>query len=58
MDSSVIAAFSAPVMSSGERGGRLELVYPPEASTIRVATVAALAAILPIHETPTAESPA
>ena len=52
MDSSVIAAFFVAREKLGARGGQLELVIPPEASTVqRVAEVTFLGAILPIHET-------
>jgi anti-anti-sigma factor len=52
MDSSVIAALFRARQKLTERGGRLELVIPESASTIRrVADVTLLAAILPIHET-------
>ena len=52
MDSSVIAAFYVAHKSLGARGGRLELVIPPEAITVqRVATITRLAELVPIHET-------
>ena len=52
MDSSVIAAFYVARKSLGARGGRLELVIPPEAITVqRVATITRLAKLVPIHET-------
>jgi hypothetical protein len=52
MDSSVIAALFRARQKLNERGGRLELVIPQSATTIkRVAEVTRLAAILPIHET-------
>ena len=52
MDSSVIATFYVARKSLGARGGRLELVIPPEAITVqRVATITRLAKLLPIHET-------
>jgi anti-anti-sigma factor len=51
MDSSVIAALFRAGQKLNERGGRLELVIPKSATTIRrVADVTLLAAILPIHE--------
>jgi anti-anti-sigma factor len=51
MDSSVIAACFLARTKLESRDGRLELVIPPEASTVRrVAEVTRLAAILPIHE--------
>jgi len=51
MDSSVIAALFRARQTLNERGGRLELVIPQSATTIkRVADVTLLAAILPIHE--------
>jgi anti-anti-sigma factor len=52
MDSSVIVAFFLARHKLAQRGGRLELVIPREASAIqRVAKVTFLASILPIHET-------
>jgi anti-sigma B factor antagonist len=52
MDSSVIAAFFLARTRLAQRGGRLELVIPREATTVqRVAEVTVLDAILPIHET-------
>jgi anti-sigma B factor antagonist len=52
MDSSVIAAFFHARKKLAERGGRLELVIPPQANTIqRVAKITRLGASLPIHET-------
>jgi anti-sigma B factor antagonist len=51
MDSSVIAALFHARRKLDERGGRLELVIPESAATIkRVAEVTLLAAILPIHK--------
>ena len=51
MDSSVIGALFRAGQKLNERGGRLELVIPESATTIRrVADVTLLAAILPIHE--------
>jgi anti-anti-sigma factor len=55
MDSSVIAAFYVARKSLGARGGRLELVIPPEARTVqRLATISHLAKLVPIHDTHTA----
>jgi anti-sigma B factor antagonist len=55
MDSSVVATLIVTHRDLGQRGGRLGLVIPPEARAIRrVAEITALAAVLPIHETPTA----
>lgn len=52
MDSSVIAAFIAARTSLAERGGRLEIVIPPEATTVeRFAQLSHLADLLPIHAT-------
>jgi anti-sigma B factor antagonist len=52
MDSSVIAVFSRAGKKLGERGGRLELIIPPEALTLqRIASVSALSSMVPIHET-------
>jgi anti-anti-sigma factor len=52
MDSSVIAAVFVARTSLDVRGGRLELVIPPEASTVqRLATITRLAKLVPIHET-------
>jgi anti-sigma B factor antagonist len=52
MDSSVIAELFRARRKLNERGGRLELVIPESATTIkRVADVTHLAAILPIHQT-------
>jgi anti-sigma B factor antagonist len=52
MDSSVIAAVFVARKSLGVRGGRLELVIPPEASTVqRLATITRLAKLVPIHDT-------
>jgi hypothetical protein len=55
MDSTVIAAFFSARERLKQRGGRLELVIPNEATTVqRVVKITALATIMPIHETPSA----
>jgi anti-sigma B factor antagonist len=55
MDSSVIATFVVAHEKLGTRGGRLELIIPPQATTIqRVAEITLLADLLPIHGTQTA----
>jgi anti-sigma B factor antagonist len=52
MDSSVVAALFRASQKLSERGGRLELVIPESATTMkRVADLTQLAAILPVHET-------
>ncbi|MDX6538869.1 MAG: anti-sigma factor antagonist [Gaiellales bacterium] len=52
MDSSVIGALFRAHQSLAEDGGRLELVIPESATTVkRVADATLLAAMLPIHET-------
>jgi anti-sigma B factor antagonist len=52
MDSTVFAAFFRAREQLKERGGRLEVVIPPAATTIqRLARITALDKIVPIHET-------
>jgi anti-sigma B factor antagonist len=52
IDSSVIAALLLARARLVARGGRLELLIPPEATTIqRIATATALGALVPINET-------
>jgi anti-anti-sigma factor len=52
IDSSVIAVLFVACEKLNERGGRIELVIPPEASTVhRVATLTGLPALLRVHET-------
>jgi anti-anti-sigma factor len=52
IDSSVIAVLFAAHERLAQRGGRIELVIPPEASTVhRVATLTGLFELLPVHET-------
>jgi anti-anti-sigma factor len=51
-DSSVVAALVVAHDELKQRGGRLEVVIPPDARAIRrLTTLARLADILPIHET-------
>ena len=51
IDSTVIAVLLNAFTEIAERGGRLELVIPPEATAVaRVAQIAGLAAILPVHQ--------
>jgi anti-sigma B factor antagonist len=51
IDSSVIGALFAARSRLAERGGRLELVIPPEATAVRrVADLTMLGSLLTIHE--------
>jgi len=55
IDSSVIGALFAARSQLAERGGRLELVIPPEATAVRrVADLTMLGSLLTIHEADTA----
>jgi anti-anti-sigma factor len=52
MDSAVLGVLIPAGQDIKQRGGRLELVIPPEATTAyRVAKLTRLAEFLPIHET-------
>jgi anti-sigma B factor antagonist len=52
IDSSVVGVPIPAGQDIKQRGGRLELVIPPDATTAhRVATITRLAQFLPIHET-------
>ena len=52
MDSSVLGVLIPAGQAIKQRGGRLELVIPPEATTAsRVAAITRLAEFLPIHKT-------
>ena len=55
MDSSVIGALLLARSQLAERGGRLELVIPPEARAVRrIAELTTLGNLLPIHESQSA----